>query len=78
MLIVWRLVLTPTLPHGTHNPSTLWVSVCLHQGKLESGLRRDRTYSTRDIPRCTWGTGKEADTGQLQNANQNTRDIGGS
>lgn len=41
---------TPSPPHGTHSPSTLWVAVCLHQGKLESDLGQGQTYSTHGIP----------------------------
>lgn len=45
---------TPSLPHGIHSPSTLWVAVCLHQGKLESDLGQGQTYSTHGIPWNTW------------------------
>lgn len=41
---------TPSPPHGIHSPSTLWVAVCLHQGKLESDLGQGQTYSTHGIP----------------------------
>ncbi len=41
--------LTPIQQHGTHSPNIPEVSVCLHQGKLESGLEQGQTYSTQDL-----------------------------
>lgn len=43
------LCLTPIQQHGTHSPSIPAASVCLHQGKLESGLKQGQTYSTQDL-----------------------------
>lgn len=39
--------LTPIQQHGIHNPNIPEVSVCLHQGKHESGLEQGQTYSTQ-------------------------------
>ena len=38
---------TPIQPRGTHSPSTPGASVCLHQGKLESGSEPGLTCSTK-------------------------------
>lgn len=41
--------LTPIQQHGTHSPNIPEASVCLHRGKLESGLGQGQTYSTQDL-----------------------------